>query len=142
MQRDVVFHYNGESNTIPAAVLLLSKVMFMNIATVIMPYTKEVEQMHQSFETKLIEYRKLFVKRACGLVLSVSVSLMEEVFTKIADLGYNIILCTESVENAIRTGYFNSVSKPVSEKVLTRVDSIVTKLNYKASMRAFRQEAY
>lgn len=143
IHRDAIFNYSGEHNVIPAAVLLISRTFFMDVVTIAMPYTKEVKQLHHSIEKYLPEYKDLFVLNAGGLVLRITVNLMEEVFGRIGDMGYHVVLCMETVRNAIEDGYLykamSRLTKPVSEKVLSNVETIITQLNYKASVQAFRQ---
>lgn len=131
VKRDVVFDYYGERGVIPAAILKITKTMLMNIVIILMPYTEEVKQMHQKIERELPECKRLFVSRAGGLMLTVTINLLEEVLTRVKGLGYPILLCMEAVKNL--------AGKQISEEVMKQLESIVVRWNYKIAQEIFHQ---
>ena len=131
LKRDVVFDYHWEHGVVPAAVLKITKTMLMNMITILMPYTEEVEQMHQKIERELPECKGLFGLRAGGLTLTVTVNLLEEVLTRVKGLGYPILLCMETVKNL--------AGKQISKEVMKQLESIVVRWNYKIAQEIFHQ---
>jgi len=140
IQRDVTFSCDGGNGLIPAAILYVSKVLFIDSITIAIPLSDTAREMHCTLCKVFPNYKSLFHEKAGLMSINVPKILFEELLESIDSLGYNLVYCAESARNALEKGYLNN-SLPrfiqlTPEPVLAEIESIVTRYNYKSYTRA------